>query len=338
MNMKTKSLVDLAAENSLLPLWDVFDSIILNEPTPGCGVAHWDYQNVQKLLRRAAAEISTEEAERRVLLFNNPTIDLPFTTHTLAAGMQILLKDEIEGSHRHTQTALRLVVEGSGGYTTTDGEKIWMNPGDVITTPSWTWHDHGKVTDGDLIWFDGIDLPLVNHMKLTFSEFMNEGDRRQKLTKADSDSHYRYGSGFLPINGIPNNSYSPIYSYPYERTREVLEKLRRFEEWNPQHALKIKLSNPLTGDHFLPTIAGFMQLIPAGFETESYRSTEVSIVNVVEGRGTAKIGDTVVSWNKGDVFVIPNWTHYTLSSSVDAVLFYMSDRAAQEKLGLWRES
>jgi gentisate 1,2-dioxygenase len=46
-------------------------------------------------------------------------------------------------SHRHTQSALRFIVEGSGAYTAVDGERSTMRPGDFIITPSWTWHDHG---------------------------------------------------------------------------------------------------------------------------------------------------------------------------------------------------
>jgi hypothetical protein len=47
-------------------------------------------------------------------------------------------------AHRHTQSALRLVLDGEGAYTAVDGERTTMRYGDFIITPSWTFHDHGN--------------------------------------------------------------------------------------------------------------------------------------------------------------------------------------------------
>src|SRR6202041_2042077 len=91
-------------------------------------------------------------------------------TQTLYAGLQLILPGEIAPAHRHTQSALRFVIEGSGAYTAVNGEKTAMNPGDFIVTPAWSWHDHGKETDGEMIWVDGLDIPFVNHMGATFGE------------------------------------------------------------------------------------------------------------------------------------------------------------------------
>jgi len=332
------TLDQAAAERSLRPLWDIYDKLVAYEPRPACQPALWRYRDVRPLLARAAREISTAIAERRVLLFKNPGLERPFTTHTLGCGLQLLLPGEIEGSHRHSQAALRLVVEGDGAYTTTDGERIWMKPGDVITTPSWTWHDHGKTTDGEMVWLDGIDVPLVEFLRATFRESApGGGERRQALTRPDSDSHFRYGCGLLPLDPLPASLHSPVYAYPYERTRDVLEALRRASEWDPCHGIKLKFSNPLSGEHVMPTIAACMQLLPRGFETASYRSTDAAIFSVVEGSGTVWIAEQSFAWEAGDVFVVPNWTGYRFATAADAVLFSFSDRAAQERLGLWRE-
>ena len=336
----TESISHAAKEQSLVPLWDIYHDLVTNEPSPACDPMIWKYPQVSKLLSRAGTEISTEEAERRVLLFKNSRFDKPFTTNALAAGMQLLLKGESEPKHRHSMAALRLVIEGSGGFTTTDGERIWMNPGDVVTTPSWTWHDHGKETDGELIWLDGIDAPMVRSWQLNFADYGEDGIREsQTLTKADAESHYRYGSGFLPVGMKPDQDkgYSPIYSYPYSRTREILHKLQRDGDWDDHLGIKLKLSNPLNGEHFMPTIAGFMQLLPSQSKTKAYRSTDSQIYSVVEGSGTVKIGDQVFEFAQSDVFVVPNWTWFELIASEESVLFSFSDRAAQERLYLWRE-
>jgi len=331
------SLLESVEKHSLVPLWEIYKNLVKTEPTPSCEATIWHYTDVRPLLARAGEEISTEEAERRVLLFKNPSLAQPFTTNTLACGLQLLKEGEIESKHRHTQAALRLVVEGSGGYTTTDGERVWMNPGDLITTPSWTWHDHAKESAGSLVWLDGIDVPLINFLQVNFSEFGSENEPQQILTKPDGDSHYRYGSGLMPIDHQRSGPHSPIYSYPYERTREVLENLKRNSDWDDWHGIKMKFSNPRDGGHLMPTIAAFMQLLPAGFKTKKYRSTDATIVSVVEGSGVLEINGEEIPWRKSDVFVIPNWTWHSLKSDSEAVLFSFSDRAMQERLCLWRD-
>ncbi|MEJ7787238.1 MAG: cupin domain-containing protein [Solirubrobacteraceae bacterium] len=330
------TIAEAAASLSLAPLWTVYKNIMGNEPAPSCAAALWRYRDVRPLLARAGAEVSTQEAERRVLLLRNPGLEKPFATHTLGCGLQLLRGGEVEGSHRHTPAALRFVLEGEGAYTTTDGERIWMTPGDLITTPSWTWHDHGKTNDGDMIWLDGIDVPLINHLGLNFTEYM-AGDRQQAPDVADGASTYRYGSGLLPISHGRRRPYSPIYSYPYARTREALERLRAESIWDPCHGLKLRYSNPLDGGDIMPTLAAFMQLLPEGFETTPYRSTDATIFCVVEGAGSARVGNEEFVLSHHDVLVVPNWTRHVFRADEDLVLFSYSDRAMQQRLSLWSE-
>ena len=110
--------------------------------------------------------ISAEEAERRVLILRNPGLGgLPAATTRLYAGMQLVLPHEIAPAHYHAACAIRFVVEGHGAHTAVDGEKIVMEPGDLVLTPAWTIHDHGNDTDVPMIWLDGLDLPLVNGLE-----------------------------------------------------------------------------------------------------------------------------------------------------------------------------
>jgi gentisate 1,2-dioxygenase len=242
---------------------------------------------------------------------------------------------EIAPAHRHTQSALRFVIEGSGAHTAVNGEKTSMNPGDLIVTPAWFWHDHSKDSEGPMIWLDGLDIPLVNHLGATFSEEFDE--RRYPETRPADDSRARYGSGLLPLEPIVSTPYSPVFNYPYDRTREALETLRRTNEWDACHGLKLKYSNPLSGEFVLPTIATFIQLLPKGFSGTPYRSTESTVVMAVEGRGRAHVGNRSFSFGPHDIFIIPNWTWATLEADEDAVLFSYSDRAVLEKLALFRQ-
>lgn len=84
--------------------------------------------------------------------------------------MQLILPGETAPAHRHRAFALRFIIEGSNGFTAVEGQKIYMEEGDVILTPSWHWHDHGHEGDGPMIWMDGLDIPLYQHLPTHFAE------------------------------------------------------------------------------------------------------------------------------------------------------------------------
>ena len=81
----------------------------------------------------------------------------------------------------------------------------------------------------------------------------------------------------------------------------------------------------------------FMQLLPKGFQTEPYRSTDGTVFSVVEGEGQSRVGDKTFAWSKRDQFVVPSWAKVVHHAHEDVVLFSFSDRPVQEKLDLWRE-
>jgi gentisate 1,2-dioxygenase len=323
------------ARSGLTPLWTVMAETVPREPSPACKPAYWNYaEDIRPALVEAGDLISAEEAQRRVLILNNPSLPRG-ATRTLLCAMQLIKCGEIAPAHRHTQSALRMVVEGDGAYTAVNGERTYMRPGDFIVTPAWTWHDHGKDTEGSMIWLDGLDIPLVNHLGATFSE---EYESPQVAESRRPDhSRAKYGSGLLPLEPVTPTHHSPVFSYPYEKAREALEMLRREDEWDASSGLKMKYANPVTGGHVLPTISSFIQLLPKGFAGTSYRSTESTVATVIEGRGRARVGDRVYTFGPKDVFVVPNWTWVSLEADEDTVIFSYSDRATLEKLALFRE-
>lgn len=84
------------------------------------------------------------------------------------------MPNETAPAHRHTAFAMRFVIEGNGGFTAVHGKRIQMNRGDVILTPTWNWHDHGKDGSGPMIWLDGLDLPQFVHFPVHFVEHYSE--------------------------------------------------------------------------------------------------------------------------------------------------------------------
>lgn len=324
---------------SVTPLWEIFGTLVSPEPKP-IGQAHlWRYDALRPLLMRAGAEISAEEAERRVLTLNNPGLDRPGIAQTLIAGLQLVLPGEVAPAHRHTQGAIRFVLESTGGYTAVEGERCEMRRGDFITTPSWTWHDHENTGDGPMIWLDGLDVPMVNFFGAPFAE---ENDRAQQpIHRVDGDSAQRWGQGLKPYTDpdtdLGAKPYSPIFSYPYARARAALMTLAASDPADPRHGWKLVYANPRDGGHVLPTLAAFLQYIPGGMTTAATRTTENTVYTVVEGAGVAQVGETALRFAENDVFVVPNWMPLALEAARDCVLFSYSDRAAQERLGIWRD-
>jgi gentisate 1,2-dioxygenase len=327
---------DEIAPKNLAPLWEVLHGLITREPATPCVPVLWHYDEVRPYLMRSGKLITAKEAERRVLVLENPALrGQSAITHTLYAGLQLILPGEVAPAHRHSQSALRFVLEGQGAYTAVDGERTYMSPGDFVITPSWTWHDHGNDSDEPMVWLDGLDVPLV---ALLDAGFMEPGNADQQMvTKPPGDSLARYGAGLLPVDWRPETRTSPIFNYPYARTREALEQMRKRGDWDPCHGLKLRYVNPASGDFAMPTMATFMQLLPKGFTGAPYRSTDGTVFVCIEGTGETRIGGEVLAWRPRDVFMVPAWARHSHRASEDAVLFSFSDRVVQEKLGLWRE-
>jgi gentisate 1,2-dioxygenase len=210
-----------------------------------------------------------------------------------------------------------------------------MHPGDFILTPSWTYHDHGNPGDSPTVWLDGLDIPIVNLFDACFAE--HYPGKVQPHTIADGDALVRYGANMLPVDYVPARPSSPIFNYPYSRSREALYELSRNGPAHACHGVKMRFANPATGGYPMPTIGAFMQLLPPGFNGQAYRQTDAAIYSVVEGRGRSRIADTVFDWGPRDIFVVPSWATVAHDADEESVLFSLSDRPAQQTLGLWRE-
>jgi gentisate 1,2-dioxygenase len=324
------------SERSMAPLWQVLKGLITPEPRSPALPALWRYDEIRPYILEAGELITAKEAERRVLILENPGMKgSSAITRTLYAGLQLILPGEVAPAHRHSQTALRFVVEGEGAYTAVEGERTTMRPGDFVITPTWTWHDHGNGSDRPMVWMDGLDIPLVQFLDASFAERGEEDS--QNVARPEGDALARYGQGLLPIDHDARQPSSPIFNYPYARTREALEVMRRSGPWDPHHGLKMKYVNPATGGWAIPTMATCMQLLPKGFDGAAYRSTDGAVFCCVEGRGHTEMGGERFDWGPRDIFVVPSWTEHRHVAAGEAVLFSFSDRPVQEALGLWRE-
>ncbi len=329
-----------AARHDLVPLWGFFHDWFTSEPRINSVPHLWEYEALRPILLESADVISAAEAERRVLVLENPGLrGRHVITESLYAGLQLITPGEVAQAHRHTAVALRFIIEGSGGYTSVEGEKAYMEPGDFIVTPSWTWHDHGHEGNGPLVWLDVLDVPMIRFLGANFSE--HYADKRFPERAPPQDSLHRYGANMLPVDYEAGFTASPVFSYPYSRARETLERLKRHSKWDPCHGLKMQYTDPTTGGPAIPTISTFIQLLPAGFHGTKYRSTDGAVFCVAEGRGCMIAGEGVarqrLAYSPRDIIAVPCWQPYAIEAEEESVLFSASDRIVQEKLGVWRE-
>lgn len=323
-------------KKAMTPLWAVFSDIITPEPKSGCQPHLWNYQEAKALLLESGGLITAKEAERRVLILENPGMrGSSKITTSLYAGLQLVMPNEVAPAHRHSQSALRFVLDGAGAHTSVDGERTNMQFGDFVITPPGAWHDHGNQTTEPMIWLDGLDIPIVGFFDASFAE--GYPDDEHPIDRNTGDSFARYGANMLPVDYEQSKLASPIFNYPYTRSREALENMKTQNEWDPCHGLKMRYVNPVDGGWAMPTISPFLQLLPKGFKTAAYRSTDATVFVPTEGKGRTTIDGEVFEWGPKDIFVVPSWKWVSHEADDDSVLFSYSDRVAQQKLGLFRE-
>jgi len=294
-----------------------------------------------------------EPAKRRTVNLVNPSItDFKSTTRTLQMSVQLVKPGEMAECHRHTAAALRFVVEGEGvGYTNVEGERMIMEPGDLVLTPHWTWHDHHNPGEKQLVWLDVLDVHLINHLDANIHENYSDSDQSgnyfdgaaQTVVREEGYCRQRFGV-VRPGSAHVEARFLP-YTYKWRDTLAALEAMVVAGESDPYDGVLVDYTNPLTGGPTMPTIGCRAQLLAPGESTKAHRHMSSTIYHVVEGAGVTlvgseKTGGTELAWGKRDCFFVPSqsWHSFTnASKSEPAILFSVSDRPVLESLGLYRE-
>jgi len=323
------------AKKDMAPLWKVMKNVVTKEPVTRTKPHVWHFDDVKSLVMESGGLITAEEAERRVLILENPGMHGESRiTNTMFAGVQMIMPGEVAPAHRHVSSAIRFILDGEGAYTAVEGEKAFMSPGDFVITANWAAHDHGNPSDKPMLWLDVLDYPAVNFYEACFAEDFEE--QRQATKREDGDSLAFYGSGVLP-DGTAATDRTPIINYTYARTRPIIERMLLAGNIDPRHGARVRYANPVTGGPVLPTMGAALAMLPQGFHGEPYRSTDGTIFACAEGAGSTEVDGELLQWGANDVFVVPPWKRYSHRAATQSVLFSISDRPAQEALGIWRE-
>jgi gentisate 1,2-dioxygenase len=331
---------DLRAAH-LYPLWRIERDLLPEHPKPRAIPWVWRAAQTYPLGERAIRAVPVDRGgERRVLGLGNPGLNgAPYAAGTLWGGLQCLGPGETAPAHRHSPGAIRFVLTGSGVWTTVNGDRCDMRPGDLVLTPSWFWHDHTNSGDQNMFWFDGLDLPMVEALDAIFYEqYPDYAQPAGEHNKSERDfagdpGRYQAGTAGPPGAGVPEPS--PLLVYRWPDTSAELSRLTREQ---PQAAMvSVEFANPVTGASVLPTLSCSMHRLAPRRQTQALRRTGNAILVVFRGAGRSTVGGSELDWAEGDMLVVPSWAAATHWSDAGADLFELSDAPVLRALGLYRE-
>ena len=340
---------------NLIEFWEQRADVELLQPRNKAKAYRWRWTDIEPRLRVAAKTVPIEECERRALVFANPGLEgKPYVTNTLFAAYSLYNPGERAPVHRHTPSASRFVLEGDGGFTVVEGEKLRMSRGDLILTPSGTWHDHGNDGGHAVIWVDVLNVPLVESLNATTFEFnytekdnqSNTGEEiprtLQTIREPDDHSQRLYGAGGIKPLFVSHRrgptEHSPLFVYRWEATRSHLERLQDYAG-SPYDGILFEYVDPTTGGPVMPTMSFRCQMLRAGEGTRSHRRTASNVYCVLEGEGYTEVEGTKLEWKRNDVFTIPGWLWHCHRNTgrQNAFLYSVTDEPTMRKLGLYRE-
>ena len=327
-------------ERHLTPLWTLEGDIVPLRPRPKTKAWLWRHADLYDIAQRSGRLVPVERGgDRRATALSNPGLGgLPYATNTLWAAVQWLNGREVAPAHRHTSQAIRFIIDGAGSYSTVEGDKVYLERGDLVLTPQWLWHDHGSDSDERAIWMDGLDIPLTNYLDASF--FEPHPEVSQPVSKHLGGSVLKYGNGNLrPAWEAPSRDHPPMFTYKWADTERALENLARVDA-SPFDDVAMEFVNPHTGQPVMHSFTCLIQMLRPGARTRAHRHVSSSVYFAFEGEGRTVIDGVAFDWRAGDFFVVPTWAaheHHNASGSDRAILFSLSDAPLARAVRKYRE-
>ncbi|MGF0116753.1 cupin domain-containing protein [Promicromonospora sp. Marseille-Q5078] len=331
------------ARNSMAPLWTQTNDLMPLSPKPSAVPFVWQWAELLDIARRAGDLVPVGRGgERRAIGLANPGLaPTAYATPTLWCAIQWLGPFETAPEHRHAQNAFRFVVEGEGVWTVVNGDPVRMSRGDLLLTPGWNFHGHHNDTDKPMAWIDGLDVPFVHDVDLGFFEFGSERVTDEASPRISRSERLWAHPGLTPLSAQDPQVSTPIGAYRWEHTDAALrEQLALEDEGHPatveQGHAAIKYTNPTNGGDVLPTMRCEFHRLRAGARTAIRREVGSSVWQVFEGGGTVVLDGERRDLVKGDLFVLPSWTAWSLEAESEFDLFRFSDAPIVERLHFQR--
>jgi gentisate 1,2-dioxygenase len=275
----------------------------------------WRWRNIEPLVRRSPEFMAPGRgAERRILRLDNRGVPERTAGHTISVAVQYLLPGEVAPAHRHTPSAVRFMLHGEGAYTTIEGDKFVMRRGDLVVTPSMTWHDHGNEGAEPVVWTDALDSPVVRYLEnLEMDPY--EGESQPVRTGPPARHlHYRWEAAYAEL------------------------QRRAAGPGDPHDDVIVEYVDPATGRSVVPALGCYLQMLRPGVRTRPHRETSSAVYHVVEGGGVTEIDGVRHEWGEGDFFAIPPRALHAHAnpSATPAILYSVQDVPLLRALGFYR--
>jgi gentisate 1,2-dioxygenase len=276
----------------------------------------WRWRDIEPLVRRSPEFMAPGRgAERRILRLDNRGVPERTAGHTISVAVQYLLPGEVAPAHRHTPSAIRFMLHGEGAYTTIEGDKFVMRRGDLVVTPSMTWHDHGNEGAEPVVWTDALDSPVVRYLEnLAMDPY--EGESQPVRTGPPARHlHYRWETAYAEL-----------------QRRAVAAPV------DPHDDVIVEYVDPTTGRSVVPALGCYLQMLRPGVRTRPHRETSSAVYHVVAGAGVTDIDGVRYEWGEGDFVAIPPRALHAHANpgATPAILYSVQDVPLLRALGLYR--
>lgn len=98
--LSRKAYYDRIGADNMTPLWEVLGALVPHSPKSPAVSHLWKYADVRDRVMEAGTLISAAEAERRVLILENPALrGQSCITQSLYAGLQLIMPGEVAPAH-----------------------------------------------------------------------------------------------------------------------------------------------------------------------------------------------------------------------------------------------
>ena len=323
---------------SMVPLWPYMRNALPHgKPHRNTRPHVWAWQDVRSNLLKAGDLTPIEKAERRVLILENPGLPGEIrATPAIFIGMQLILPGETAPTHKHSPSAIRMVIEGKGGYTIVQGEKCPMEKGDLILTPSGMWHEHGHEGTEPVIWLDALDLPTVANLECSYA---TEGGLQNRREGADSSQNRYVRSGLVPYGSLGRKRADyPLVRFPWKDVRDALEAMATVTP--KTEMVHLAYVNPETGAECMPVLGFSAIMLRPGETANPVRRSTSAVLHCIEGQGEAMVDGVLLTFEDSDTVAIPTHAQMQLSNrsaTKPCFIFQVDDAPLQRKLGFYEE-
>ena len=224
----------------------------------------WRWKEIGPYLDRIAEIARTadvppiEFADRQQFLLTNPGLGGRLqVTSVIRCAISIYNPGDVAPVHMHAPNASRTILSPKGGYTTIEGERCIAERGDLIFTPTGTWHDHGNDDAEPVMWADILDFPLLEFLDCNWLDEGFDGRARGQCARPGAAAGRRlFAAALTPTaaccrascrtqRGVWHGT-TPMLHYRGAEIRAALDGLRG-ETGDPYEGIRLRIVNPATG-------------------------------------------------------------------------------------------